>query len=67
MSLVHKPEMTERNLAAWGILDSGLGRGACCQLSAVSCQLQKKRRFQPARMVAAHQYAFQGAKRGADP
>jgi len=58
MSLVHKPEMTEKNLAAlgagFGARDWGLGLGACCQLSAVSCQFQKDGGFQPAPIVEAH-------------
>ncbi len=34
MSMIQKRRMTEKNLPA-------LGAGACCQLSAVSCQPQK--------------------------
>ena len=63
MSLVHKPEMTEKNLAAlgagFGARDWGLGLGACCQLSAVGRQLQKNGRFQLWPIVAAHERAFQ--------
>jgi len=47
-----------------GIRGSGLGLGACCQLSAVSCQLQKDGRLQPAPIVAAPLCADQGQERG---
>jgi len=47
-----------------GIRGSGLGLGACCQLSAVSCQLQKDGRLQPAPIVAAPLCADEGQERG---
>jgi hypothetical protein len=68
MSPVHKPEMTEANLAA-GARDSGLATrdsgagvrntelGTNCWLSAVSCQLQEDSSLQP--ILAAPEYGQQ--------
>jgi hypothetical protein len=76
MSLVHKPEMTEANLAA-GARDSGLatrdsgdgvrntGLGTNCWLSAVSCPLQEDSSLRPS--VAAHECGHVVRKPGTFP
>jgi hypothetical protein len=60
MSLVHKPEMTEKNLAAHR------AGGACGSPGREIAADAKDGRTQPAPIVAPHQRAFQGEKRGAD-